>query len=78
MKFAERAIEINPSKADAYLAKSYYLSALYLINGRTDRKMAWGRLESAHTFAEKGYSAITNDPYQLSLAGEALTLLNNF
>lgn len=78
VKFAERAIEINPSKADAYLAKSYYLSALYLINSGTDRKMEWGGLKSARDFAEKGYLAITDDPYQFGLAGEAFTLSNDF
>ena len=32
IKFVEKAVELNPSKADAYLAKSYFLSSLYLLN----------------------------------------------
>ena len=40
--------------------------------------MEWGGLESARDFAEKGYLAITDDPYQFGLAGEAFTLSNDF
>ena len=32
IKFASKAIEINPKKADAYLAKGYFLASLYIIN----------------------------------------------
>ena len=61
IKFAKKAIEINPNKADAYLAKSYFLSSLYLLNLKTDNKMKWGGLESALESAEKGYQLITDD-----------------
>ena len=78
IKFAERAIEINPNKADAYLAKSYFLSSLYLINRKSDKKMNWGGLVSASEFAEMGYKRITNDAYQFGLAGEVFSFTNNF
>ena len=78
IKFAKKAIEINPNKADAYLAKSYFLSSLYLINLKTDNKMKWGGLETALESAEKGYQLITDDAYQFGLAGEVFSFTNNF
>jgi len=78
IKFADRAIEIKPTKTDAYLAKSYFLSTLYLTNRDTYKMMEWGGLDSASEFAEKGYELITNDPYQFGLAGEVFTFTNNF
>ena len=65
IKYAERAIEINPNKADAYLAKSYYLSSLYLINRGSDRMMEWGGLDAASEYAVKGLNLITDNPYHL-------------
>jgi class 3 adenylate cyclase/TolB-like protein len=78
IKYAERAIEINPNKADAYLAKSYYLSSLYLINRGSDRMMEWGGLDAASEYAVKGLNLITDNPYQFGLAGEVFTFTGNF
>ena len=78
IKFASKAIEINPKKADAYLAKGYFLASLYIINRQGERAEEWGGLKSAGEFAEKGYSLINRNSYQYGLAGEVFTLCNKF
>jgi class 3 adenylate cyclase/TolB-like protein len=78
IKFVDKAVELNPSKADAYLAKSYFLSSLYLLNRDKERMMEWGGLEKAAEVAEKGYALISDDPYQFGLAGEVFTFTNDF
>ncbi len=78
IKFANKAIEINPKKADAYLAKGYFLASLYIINRKGDRAEEWGGLKKAGEFAEKGFSLINRNSYQYGLAGEVFTLCNKF
>ena len=78
IKFASKAIEINPKKADAYLAKGYFLASLYIINRQGERAEEWGGLKRAGEFAEKGYSLINRNSYQYGLAGEVFTLCNKF
>ncbi len=78
IKFTNKAIEINPKKADAYLAKGYFLASLYIINRKGDRAEEWGGLKKAGEFAEKGFSLINRNSYQYGLAGEVFTLCNKF
>ena len=78
IKFANKAIEINPKKADAYLAKGYFLASLYIINRKGERAEEWGGLEKAGEFAEKGFNLINRNSYQYGLAGEVFTLCNKF
>ena len=78
IKFANKAIKINPKKADAYLAKGYFLASLYIINRKGDRAEEWGGLKKAEEFAEKGFNLINRNSYQYGLAGEVFTLCNNF
>ncbi len=78
MEFATKAIEINPDKADAYLAQGYFLASAHILNRDGDRANEWGGLKKAGEFAEKGYSLINNNSYQYGLAGEVFTLCNKF
>ncbi len=78
IKFANKAIEINPKKADAYLAKGYFLASLHIINRNGDRAEEWGGLTRAGEFAEKGFNLINRNSYQYGLAGEVFTLCNKF
>ena len=78
MEFATKAIEINPDKADAYLAQGYFLASAHILNRNGNRANEWGGLKKAGEFAEKGYSLINNNSYQYGLAGEVFTLCNKF
>ena len=78
MEFATKAIEINPDKADAYLAQGYFLASAHILNRDGDSAYEWGGLKKAGEFAEKGYSLINNNSYQYGLAGEVFTLCNKF
>ena len=78
MEFATKAIEIDPKKADAYLAQGYFLASVHILNRDGDRANEWGGLKKAGEFAEKGYSLINNNSYQYGLAGEVFTLCNKF
>jgi tetratricopeptide (TPR) repeat protein len=78
LKFANRAIEINPNKADAYLAKGYLLASIHILNRSGDRAEEWGGLKKATEFAEKGFNLISRNSYQYGLAGEVFTLCNEF
>ena len=78
MEFATKAIEINPDKADAYLAQGYFLASAHILNRDGNRANEWGGLKKAGEFAEKGYSLINNNSYQYGLAGEVFTLCNKF
>ena len=78
MEFATKAIEINPDKADAYLAQGYFLASAHILNRDGERANEWGGLKKAGEFAEKGYSLINNNSYQYGLAGEVFTLCNKF
>ena len=60
MEFATKAIEINPDKADAYLAQGYFLASVHILNRNGGRANEWGGLKKAGEFAEKGYSLINN------------------
>ena len=78
IEFSTKAIDINPNKADAYLAKGYFLASLYIINRKGNRAEEWGGLKKAGEFAEKGFSLINMNSYQYGLAGEVFTLCNKF
>ena len=78
MEFATKAIDINPDKADAYLAQGYFLASTYILNRGGEKAEAWGGLKKAAEFAEKGYSLINSNSYQYGLAGEVFTLCNKF
>ena len=78
MEFSTKAIELNPDKADAYLAQGYFLASAHILNRDGDRANEWGGLKKAGEFAEKGYSLINNNSYQYGLAGEVFTLCNKF
>ena len=78
IEFSTKAIDINPNKADAYLAKGYFLASLYIVNRKGNRAEEWGGLKKAGEFAEKGFSLINMNSYQYGLAGEVFTLCNKF
>ena len=78
MEFATKAIDINPDKADAYLAQGYFLASTYILNRGEEKAEAWGGLKKAGEFAEKGFSLINSNSYQYGLAGEVFTLCNKF
>ncbi len=78
MEFATKAIEINPDKADAYLAQGYFLASVHILNRNGNRANEWGGLKKAGEYAEKGYNLINNNSYQYGLAGEVFTLCNKF
>ncbi len=78
LEHANKAIQVNPNKADAYLAKGYFLTGLYLANKGGSREQEWGGREKAVEVADKGYSLISNDFYQFGLAGEVYGLSSEF
>ncbi len=78
LEHANKAIKANSAKADAYLAKGYFLSGLYLANKGGSREQEWGGREKAVEVADKGYSLISNDSYQFGLAGEVYGLSSEF
>ena len=78
LEHSNKAIKANSVKADAYLAKGYFLSGLYLTNKGGSRELEWGGREKAVEVADKGYSLITNDSYQFGLAGEVYGLSSEF